>query len=250
MTQFARGMLPWRSEAVKLTLRSYLRASALPRVPAKFGHVYRSEPPCAGGWGMLGNDAKGDCVLAGAAHETMTWAWATGRIIPAFTPENVVKQYLALTGGVDGGLDPIAVAKWRTSNGLVDANGVVHRVKAFGSVGSASDIELATYLFGACGLGLALPESAEQQFVDGRPWDDTAGEPNPKNGHYVSAVGKNSSGNLMVVTWGAVHAVTHDYLEKYVVGAIAYFSREYLRDTNRSPEAFDEAQLDDDLAAL
>jgi hypothetical protein len=246
MTMLMRGMLPWRPEAVKLQMRSYLLSDALPQVPPTFGHVHHAAPP--GQWGMLGNDKAGDCVLAGAAHETMTWAWAVRRPIPVFSTVNVLKQYRALTGGHDKGLDPIATAKWRVSNGITDADGAVHRVKAFGSVGSLSDVELAVYLFGVCGVGAQLPNSAEQQFIDGRPWDDVTGE--PQDGHYFPIVGKNSSGNLMAVTWGKLQAVTPAYFDKYAVGAICYFSREYLLETGKSPEMFDETQLEADLAAL
>lgn len=241
-----RGMTEWKPDAVKLQMRSYLLSAALPQVPPTFGHVHHAAPP--DGWGMLGNDKAGCCVLSGAAHETMTWAWATGKPIPVFSPVNVLKQYRALTGGRDGGLDPIATAKWRVSQGLVDAMGDIHQVKAFGSVGSLSDVELAVYLFGVCGLGLELPDNAEQQFIDGRPWDDVTGE--PKDGHYVPCVGKNTAGNLMVVTWGKLQAMTPAYFAKYVVGAICYFSGEYLLATGKSPEMFDEAQLDADLAAM
>jgi hypothetical protein len=245
-----RGMLPWRSEAVKINLRRYLVAAELPKVPKSFGHVRKAAPPVSGGWGMLGNDSEGDCVLAGAAHETMTWAWATRKPIPPFTPTNVIDQYLALTGGADSGLDPVDTAKWRVSTGLTDANGSVHKIKAFVSCGSQADVEIAVYLFGACGLGLSLPDNAEQQFSAGQPWNDISGARNEQNGHYVPCVGKNSAGNLIVVTWGALTAMTPAYFDKYGAGAIALFSPDYLLETNKSPEAFDEAQLDADLAAL
>jgi hypothetical protein len=244
-TTLMRGMTEWKPEALKLQFRDYIKAS-LPPMPATFGHVHKAAP--VGGWGLLGNNRAGDCVLAGAAHETMTWAWATGKPIPLFSTVNVLKQYRALTGGADSGLDPIATAKWRVSNGLADAQGGIHQVKAFGAVNDLSDVELAVYLFGVCGIGVALPHSAEQQFIDGRPWDDVAGD--PKDGHYVPCVGKNSDGNLMVVTWGKLQAMTPAYFEKYAVGAVCYFSIEYLLETGKSPEMFDEAQLDADLSAL
>jgi hypothetical protein len=246
MTMLARGMLPWRPEAVKLRLRSYLMMPAFPALPVTFGHVHQAAP--VGGWGMLGNDKYGCCVMSGAAHETMTWAWASGHPIPRFDGKGVVKQYLELTGGADGGLDPISTAKWRVRDGLVDAMGDIHQVKAFGSVGNLVDVELSVYMFGSCGIGLALPGNAEQQFIDGRPWDDVAGE--PRDGHYVPCVGKNTAGNLVVVTWGKLQAMTPAYFNKYAVGAICYFSLEYLLATGKSPELFDEAQLDADLAAM
>jgi hypothetical protein len=243
-----RGMTEWRPEAVKLKMSTYLVSANLPPIPATFGHVHSPAP--AGGWGMLGNSECGDCVLAGAAHETMVFAWATGKPIPTFTPVNVREQYRELTGGPDTGLDPIATAKWRVSTGLTDANGGVHTIKAFGAISGQKELEQAVYLFGACGIGLALPDTAEQQFLHREPWNDLTSEPNPKNGHYVPVVGKNSKGQLMVVTWGRLHAMVPAYFFRYAVGGLCYMSLEYLTDTGKSPELFDEAQLDADLAAL
>jgi hypothetical protein len=243
-----RGMAPWQPEAIKLKMSDYLVLSAVPPVPATFGHVHSPAP--SGGWGLLGNDKAGDCVLAGAAHETIVWAWATRRPIPRFTAPNVLKQYYALAGGADGGLDPIATAKWRCSNGLADADGDIHKVKAFGAISGTAELEQATYLFGVCGVGAALPDSAEQQFQNREPWSDLSSEPNKKNGHYFVVVGKNSKGNYMVVTWGRLQAMTPAYFDRYAVGGLCYFSQEYLTETGKSPELFDEAQLDADLAAL
>ena len=245
-----RGMLPWQPDAVKLRMSTYLVSASLPAVPATFGHVHSPAP--SGGWGMLGNDQAGDCVLAGAAHEAMVWEWATRKPLPRFTSANVLGQYYTLAGGKDAGLDPIGVAKWRCSNGLVDADGIVHQVKAFGSI-SVSDIaelEQAVYLFGACGVAGALPDSAEQQFANREPWNDLGSAPNPKNGHYFPCVGKNSQDNYMVVTWGRLQAMTPQYFLRYAVGGLCYMSLEYLTATGKSPELFDEAQLDTDLAAL
>ena len=244
-----RGMLlPWQPEAIKLKMSNYLVSSALPPIPATFGHVHSPAP--RGGWGMLGNDKAGDCVYAGWCHEEIVWAWATEKPIPRFTTAVVLPQYFSLTGGKDTGLDPIAAANWRISNGLADADGVIHKVKSFGSVVGQVEVEQAVYLFGVCGIGLALPDTAEQQFHDREPWNDLTSEPNEKNGHYVPVVGKNSKGQLMVVTWGRLHGMTPAYFNRYAVGGLCYFSQEYLTETGKSPELFDEAQLDADLAAL
>lgn len=244
--ELKRGMLPWQPEDVKLKMSSYV--TPLPMVPKTFGHVRSAAP--SGGWGMLGNDQVGDCVLAGAAHEQMVWAWATDTTVPRFTGTDVITQYHYLTGGQDTGLDPIAVARWRCTNGFVDTDGVIHKIKAYASVANRVEAEVAVYLFGACGLGLALPDTAEEQFQGREPWDDLDSMSDPKKGHYVPMVGKNSRGNYMVVTWGRLQAMTPQYFDRYVVGGLCYFSLEYLTATGKSPELFDEAQLDADLAAL
>ena len=241
-----RGMLPWREEAIPLKFSSYIDRAKLPVVPKRFGHVGNAQPR----FGMQGNDQAGDCVLAGAIHEIMVWAWATKRTIPPFNTQLVLGEYFKLTGGADTGLDPIKVAKWRCSTGVLDANGTRHKIKAFASVGTTTDIELAAYLFGACGIGLALPDNAEDQYRAREPWDDTSGAPNPKKGHYVPIVGKNAAGNLIAVTWGRLQAISDSYLNTYCVGGVCFFSLDYLLTTGASPELFDEAQLDADLSAL
>ena len=66
------GKHPATPRPKDLRLAAYLDPT-LPAPPGTFGldHV---EP--VDGWGMLGNDRYGDCVWAGACHETMV---LTGR---------------------------------------------------------------------------------------------------------------------------------------------------------------------------
>lgn len=241
--QLKLGMLPWQPEAIKLSFADYVNRKAV-LVPQRYGHVRNNEVP----WQMLGNDAYGDCVLAGAAHETMVWALATGRPLPNYNADTVVQQYLQLSGGQDIGLDPIATAKWRVRTGLTDASGGVHKAHAFASVNRNSDLDTAAYLFGVCGIGFNLPQSAMAEFEAGRPWMDTSGD--PVGGHYTPLVGRNSKGNRIVITWGRLQAVGRNFWNRYFLGAVAYVSEEYLLETGKSPEMFDMAQLEANLGAL
>jgi hypothetical protein len=199
---------------------------------------------------MLGNDQAGCCVMAGGVHEIMTLFWATRRPIPRFSTKGVLAQYYALTGGKDTGLDPVTAAKWRCKTGITDDDGRPHKVKAFAALDNSDEILLAAYLFGACGIGLELPDDAEQQFNARVPWADTKGDPKPENGHYVPVVGRNTRGMLIVVTWGRLHALSLDYLEKYCAGGVCYFSEEYMLPSGVTPELYQEAALDADLAQL
>lgn len=241
-----RGMKPWREDAIKLQFVNYLDRSKLPAVPRTYGHVKRNDVP----WGMLGNDEVGDCVLAGRAHETMVYALATRRGLPSFTSDGIKEQYFALTGGKDEGLDPISVAKWSVTTGLKDAAGELHKVKAFASVNNDKDLDIAAYIFGACGIGFLVPDTALAEFDAGKPWVATSEAPNREHGHYVPLVGRNSRGLRFVVTWGRLQAVTDAFWRKYFVGAVAYFSLEYMLANGISPEGIKEAQLDSDLRAL
>jgi hypothetical protein len=238
------GMKEWRPEAIKLKFSDFINRSELPKVPATYGHVKTNDVP----WGMLGNDQYGDCVLAGACHEIMTWALATHHQLPSFNTQTIVSQYLNLAGGKDDGLDPISTAKWRVTTGIEDDGGSFHKVKAFASVNRDHDLDVAAHTFGVCGCGFYLPESAQTEFVSGKPWADTSGK--PVGGHYVPLVGRNSKGLRFVVTWGRLQAVTEAFWKKYFIGAVAYFSLEYMEASGFSPEGVKEAELDAALAAL
>ncbi|HVX56452.1 MAG TPA: hypothetical protein VHA37_01860 [Candidatus Saccharimonadales bacterium] len=244
--QLARGMKSWSTHQLKLKFSDY--AVALPLLPKTFGHVGTAQPPVPSGWGMLGNDQYGDCVVAGAAHGLMTWNWATGRQIPQFADQEIVKQYLGLTGGQDDGLDPVEFAAWWKSTGLADAAGKRHQIRSYTAVTDPQQAIEAAYIFGFSGLGLYIPDSAEDQFSNGHVWDDLHSQ--PAGGHYVPLVGRNSAGNLVVVTWGKLQAMTPEYLNKYFMGGVAYTSEDYMTAAGISPEGFDFTQLDDDMAGI
>lgn len=235
-----RGCLPFSE--VKLQFNNYLVPAKLPPIPAVFGHVANNYA-----WGMLGNDSVGDCVLAGAAHEEMLWHIAGRKTVPVFTNDIVVKQYLSLAGGKDDGLDPVATAKWRCTTGLLDANGTSHKLHAFAQVDTVDNLLTAAYLFGAAGIGLKLPANAELEFAKGHPW--VLGGM-PRDAHYVPLVGRNSHGNLIVISWGRLQAVALWYAKRYFLGGLAYMNLDYLRASGLSPEGINEQQLEADLGSL
>lgn len=246
---YKRGMLKFHADNIPLKFSSYVKHPHF-HVPAVFGHVGRAQPPVSGGWGMLGNDTHGDCTVAGIAHGQMVWDWATNKAIPTFTSAGIIQQYFALTGGPDSGLNPIDVATYFQQTGLMDAHGVAHKIDAATAITNTNDLVSAAYLFGFSGLGLQLPDSAEQQFSDGDVWDDVTSEPDPNEGHFVPVVGRNSKGNIVVVTWGGLQAMTPAYLDRYFAGGVGYISEDYFTDTGKSPEGFDFAQLSKDLQGM
>lgn len=244
-----RGMHTFPLGTLKLNLSSYLVRAKLPVLPkGKFGHANRDQPP--GGWGMLGNDNIGNCVVVGAMHEHMLMAWATGRPIPKFTEMVARDQYFQLTGGKDTGLDPVTTAWYRQQNGFLDANMVAHKIDAFVQIQNPDELKLATYMFGVAGMCWQLPDSAEDSFMHQQPWGDTASAPGL--GHYTPCVGQNSKGLLQFVTWGRLQGATLDFTVKYwnPGGCIAYLSREYLLATGRSPEGIDWDGLQEDLQSV
>jgi hypothetical protein len=244
------GKRPARPGAIRLKLGAYLNAAALPPLPAVFGHQ-----DLIAAWPMFANDRYGDCVFAGAAHETMLLNREAGRAVD-FTDGNVLSDYTAVTGfnannpSTDNGTDMQAAAAYRQKTGIIDARGDRHTVAAYLALapGNVADLYCASYLFGAVGIGLELPVSALDQTATGAPWDVVVGAA-VEGGHYVPLVGRRADGLLAVVSWGALQPMTEAFLARYCDEAVAYVSTECLVN-QKSPEGFDYAQLTSDLAAL
>jgi hypothetical protein len=245
------GKKPARADAIKLTLSRYADTAALPPVPAAFGHDGLIG---AGAWLMLANDRYGDCVFAGAAHETMMLAREAGNAV-SFGDAGVLGDYAAVTGfdprdpQTDQGTDIQEAADYRRKTGIVDAAGKRHAIAAYLALepGNLTHLYQAAFLFGVVGIGLQLPASAFDQTDAAKPWDVVPQSPNA-GGHYVPLVGRSADG-LHVVTWGAIQVMTENFLKTYCDEAITYVSRECLV-AQKSPEGFNYTALLNDLAAL
>lgn len=239
------GKTPARPDAVTFRLTNYVK---LPEAPKTFGHEGLLDQ-----WGMLGNDQFGDCVWAGAAHETMLWNREAGRSI-AWSDTSALSDYSAVTGfnpsdqSTDQGTDMQAAASYRRKTGVLDASGVRHKVGAYLGIKGLDDITKAAYLFGAVGVGIEFPDYAMEEFNDGKPWTYRA-KANIEGGHYVPLVGRNAKGNYLVVTWGKVQEVTAGFLNHFVDEAIVYVSEERLTG-GKSLEGFNLSQLQADLRSL
>lgn len=232
------------------------RSSSLPVVPNLWGYdniIHRGE------WGMLGNDQYGDCVWAGAAHEHILENRAAGRTV-AFTTQGVLSDYSACTGfdpndpSTDQGTEIRVALKYRQKTGIIDAEGQRHKIGAYLQLsasriqqGDFSELAEAAFLFGAVALGIEVPQSAMTQFNDDRMWSYVAGSP-IEGGHYVPLIAHRK--HLEVVTWARVQPVGTRFLERYISEAWALVSPDFLNATGETPQGFNTAQLNADLAQL
>lgn len=245
------GKTPARPGSVALSFGSVFRAAALPVPPASFG------VQSGVSFGMLANDRYGDCVEAGAAHETEVMLAAVG-MVARFTDTDVLEDYAAMTGFVPGddstdqGTDMQVAAAYRQKIGVRDATGARHRIAAYAALrtGDVAEIALAAYLMGAAGFGMQFPSSAEDQFNAGEPWSVVAGD-RIEGGHYVPIVGRAPGGNLVCVTWGRAHEVTPGFYQRYCDESIAYVSQEFLQSiSNLSPEGLSLSALETYLTEI
>lgn len=245
------GKKPARPEAVSFKFANYVDLAVLPKPPRRFGHI---DLMGSVRWGMLGNDRWGDCVLAGAAHETMVWNREAGRTVD-FDDQAVLADYGAVTGfnpnqpWTDQGTDMKDAASYRRKVGVRDASGQRHQILSYLALepGDVRQLYVASYLFGAVGMGFLFPSSAMDQFNRGRMW--TPSNAPIEGGHYVSVVVKRA--HMECVTWGRLQPFTLAFYEKYTDEALVYLSEERLDGlTGRSLEGFDREQLLADLNAL
>lgn len=244
------GKLPARKDAIKFKLNDYIDLSKLPKPPKTFGHENLVDPT---GWLMLGNNEYGDCLWAGAAHETRMWNLEAGNSVD-FTDASVLSDYSAVTGfkpsdpSTDQGTDMQVAANYRRKTGVLDAHGNRHKVAAYLALkpGDVTELYIAMYLFGAVGIGLEFPASGMDQFNAGKPWSVVKGA-SIEGGHYVPLVARRKS--LECITWGKAQALTVGFLEKYNDESIVYISDEALTN-NKSPEGFNAMQLQTDLEKL
>lgn len=246
---FKLGLRPPRPDAIKLKFGSYFKPTYLPPVPTMFG-----KPWLVQAWGMLGNDSVGDCVLAGAAHETMLFCADAGAGAPPFDVKSVLSDYSAITGydpadpNSDQGTDMEKAAAYRRATGVVDADGKRHRIDIYADLraGDLKQIALASYLNGACGIGVTVVQAAMDQFNRGDIWD-VGGDDTQLGGHYIPLVGRNSRGNFLFVTWGRLQAATPAWVAAYMDQGVAYLSRENLNAKGLSAQGYAEAELIDDF---
>jgi hypothetical protein len=248
------GKKPAKPEMFKLKFGDFLdRTAARKELPAHptgpFGHDLSIKP---GDWGMLGNDMCGDCVWAGAAHETKMIAGMAKKQV-WFSDHAVLADYSAATGYVPGdsktdqGTDMHAAAEYRLHTGIQDGHGVRHKILGYASVepGNIEEHLMALNMFGAVGVGVKVPSYMPTQFDHMVPFDVIRGTTHYVGGHYLPLTSFRD-GMMHLVTWARPHPMTAAFLDRFNDESVVYFTDEGMTN-RRTPEGFD---YDACLAAL
>lgn len=241
------GKQPPRHDPRTLKLARYLSTTA-PLPPAPPSRDWSSA--AAPNWGMLGNDALGDCTCAAAGHLIQTWTANHGREITP-TDLEIVAAYSAITGyspalpsSDQGAVEIDVLNHWRT-DGIAG-----NKIGAYAWVDPANKslVEAGINLCGGVYCGAALSVSAQSQTV----WDVTDGPeavPGSWGGHAMAVVGYNATG-VVLVTWGAIKIATWAWWLAYVDEAYAILDDAWVNGSTPSPNGFDLAALQTDLGAL
>ena len=235
----------------------------LPNAPTRFGHANLFQD-----WWMLGNgpddsvepgfQGAGDCVWAGAAHEHRLINKLVHQVDVQFSGENVISDYSAVTGYVigdpstDNGTDVHKALDYRRKIGVLDAQGVRHKIGAYVAIDPKdwNHLRQAAYIFGAVGIGFQFPNSAWGQFDNGQPWDVVAHDGGNDGGHYVPIMGAPSADKVGVVSWGKRQEMTRAFYERYNDESWVYITPEELNQSGAGFHGFDMATLNSFLSKL
>ena len=235
------GKLPATRLAGVETLSAYA-SGKLPTPPASV-----AVPGPVADYPMDGNDVWGDCTIAGIAHLLAAWnILVDSTSIPVPTAQQCIALYEQLTGSNtppgDGLNETTLLAQWR-KEGLFG-----NQIEAYAPVDYKSIIDLhqAVAFYGGAYLGIACPESAQQQFQENQPWTYVPGSP-IEGGHCIVALGYTPTA-LLCATWGGIAEVTYPFLAHYLDEAFAIISQEFVQ-ANGGPE-LDLAALEEDLDSL
>lgn len=206
---------------------------------------------------MFCNDTLGDCAIAGSIEEVRLANALAGKTVN-FTDETAIKNYSAITGykpddpSTDQGTDVHELYQYRKATGIVDADGNHHKIKAYAGLtpGDWDELLIALWLFpSGVGIGIDVPDNAQQQFEAGQPWHLTRGHHSIEGGHYIPIVDAVRPDQAGLFTWGAHGGIMRTFYEKYNTVAAVALTEEMFTD-GKSPTGIELAKLAADVPAL
>lgn len=233
-----------------LDLETY-SSTGFPAPPATFGTLTGLQ---AIAWDMDGNDTLGDCTIAGADHVIAAENALLNTNDPRPDLAILEAQYKVLSPNDQGCVIANVLQTWRGS-GLFQMAGGANKIGQYAPFDHRSKTQFHQVIAytGNAYLGIACPQSAQQQFSKqlqtGQlvPWTVVPGS-QIEGGHCIVAVGYEAEG-ILCVTWGAIVLVTWAFLTKYCDEGWAIVSQE-LTEKGTDPLGLDIQQLDSDLNAL
>lgn len=193
-------------------LIAYTATDSFPPPPTTFGDVATLQ---AIDWGMDGNDQLGDCTIAGVDHLLAAWNALFGQTDGRPTLTSLEAEYNVLSPGDQGCVESTVLQTWQT-DGLWG-----NKIEAYGPLNhrSQTELEQGIAFLGGVYLGIACPDSAQQQFGEQEqtgqlvPWTVVPGA-QIEGGHCIVAVGFGPEG-YYCVSWGALVLVTWGFLRAY-----------------------------------
>ena len=167
---------------------------------------------------MFLNDTYGDCTCAGAAHAIQVFRALVG--LPfTVTDADVLRMYEASgfrpgNPSTDQGWTLQAAAEFLAKVGLLGTPNIV--ASAAVSLTNLDEQQVALELFGGLYEGCEVPQSAETQYHEGKPWTVTAKESNIVGGHCITRPKNTLRVAGKHVTWGSLQEATEAWEKTYI----------------------------------
>jgi hypothetical protein len=152
---------------------------------------------------MYLNDQLGCCVISGKAHALGLWSTDSDSpgIVTA-TDAEIAQQYRSVCGPADRGCMITDVLDYCVRSGF-QANGTRYKIDGYAQVNWTDKllVQTAIHLFGACTIGINLPD----EWTTAAVWDATNSP--LVGGHDVTPVDYDERG-VYVSSWGRVYLMT------------------------------------------
>jgi hypothetical protein len=214
---------------------------ALPVAPSK---IYWSYKVPESAWGMLGNDVRGNCVIASAMHMDMNWTAHTGKM-STYTTDQATELYDRLSPDDSGLVITDFLNLWQTE-GMYGS-----KILGWASYNSAvpDRANQVLWLFGADARGVQFPHTAMDQFDAGQDWTPIPDDP-IDGGHAIPFFNAGALGRKCV-TWGKLQPALNPWLDLYTDESYAVISESWFdTTTGLAPSHFNRDLLWADLKKL
>jgi hypothetical protein len=242
----------------RLRLSDYLRLASIPTPPATVSYSKLAIKALSQ---VYMNATLGCCVDSGGGHAIGVYTGNADNGNPIiFTNSQIISQYSTDGGYVpgdentDNGVDPVtALNNWKS----VGFQG--SKILGWASIDGSNMylVRAALYLFEVVMFAAALPDAWINPFpsTNGFTWG-LSGPPDPDNGHFFVGIGYDTTGNVMIDTWGLLGMITPAATGYYTAQAsggalyVAFSEQSIVKATQKAPNGFDSAQLLSDLSLI
>jgi hypothetical protein len=226
---FRLGRLPSPHDPDRLRRARLFRAADFPAPPASYNWASAVKAP----WGVMLNDAYGDCAVAAPAHLVMAWTAAT-RGDAAVIPDSVIKQVYFRISPRDQGCNMVDVLNYWASHTIGG-----HSILGYAPVNPADDAQCLTlgWLFGGLFAGAELPDGGTEGGVWKTPCAGDIG------GHAFCPVADFTGGSETVVTWGQLWAMTPGFRRQRVDELYAVLSPDWFGANGLTPNGHTPSQM-------
>ena len=208
---------------------------------------------------MLANDKLGDCVIAMMLHSIEDFHLDAGTPVPAFTDEDAISMYSAITGynpsdpSSDRGTNERTAMRYWEHPGLKTSDGETHKIVATVAVDASNlnECRIAIDEFVALQIGIALPVTAQGQQEWTVVGDGKTGNSAPGSwgGHGIP-YREYDAETFKCVTWGAELLLTVPFHQDYAQEAHVIVTQEMLNKQGIGPSGVAWDELVADIKAL